>query len=201
MRLRLVMLVVVLIATAFATGQVAALPQKEVSHVAAWARGTPDAVVRELYREVVARKPLGLPGGADWPALQPFLSNELIRRIDTARACQDDLFRQMKGLKGIDSTAKAPLAWDEAGLFSGPYDDANPSEAVVGRAEPAGNGSFRVWIRLTWRSDDNSWQWSVCAVVTSEDEKTSATWWTTFFSSRTKRRRSRRWFGPACRIF
>jgi len=184
MRLRLVILALMLAtAAASVARQVAATPQKQLSDAPARAQGTPDAVVRELYREVVARKPLGLPEGPDWPALQPFLSKELIRRIDTAQACQDDLFRQMKGVEGMKgSQLKAPLEWGEDGLFSGPYDDARPSEATVGRAEPTGNGSFRVRIRLIWRSDDKtfspyiqppprpiSWQWSVCALVTPED--------------------------------
>jgi hypothetical protein len=177
-RLRLVMLAMMSAAAAVA-GQVAAGPQEKASHAPASAQGTPEAVVRELYREVVARKPLGLPEGPDWPALRPFLSKELIRRIDTARTYQDGLLRQ---LKRSGSGDKLYLAWGEFGLFSGPDDDARPSEATVGRTEPTGNGSFRLRIRLTWRSNDKtfspyiqppprpiSWQWSVCAVVTSED--------------------------------
>jgi hypothetical protein len=38
---------------------------------------SPDSVVRELYQQVVARRPLGIPKGEDKAALWPFVSDHL----------------------------------------------------------------------------------------------------------------------------
>jgi len=117
------------------------------------------------YGEVVAGKTAGLTEGADWQSIQPFLSRELIRRIATARACQDDLDRR----QAKASKDKPPLAWIDSGLFSGESEESAPDEAVVGRVERSGNASYRVYVRLTWRHQNDSSRWSVCAIVTSED--------------------------------
>src|SRR5215467_13412823 len=39
----------------------------------------PEATVRSLYREVVARHPVGIPGGADKNVFAPYLSKSLLR--------------------------------------------------------------------------------------------------------------------------
>ena len=47
----------------------------------------PEALVRSLYRQVVRRRPVGIPWGADWRALAPYLSKTLLHRSDLAVAC------------------------------------------------------------------------------------------------------------------
>jgi hypothetical protein len=134
---------------------------------------SPDSVVRELYRQVVTRRPLGIPKGADKAAIDPFLSKELIQKLDAAQACQDDYFRQH-----ADKDSKPAFGWLETGLFSGANEKAIPSAAVVERTEPEKDGSFLVHMRLTYKESTetygktpdptNTFHWSVAAVVISE---------------------------------
>ena len=70
------------------------------------AEHSPDSVVRVLYQQVVARRPLGIPKGADKAAISPFLSKELIQKLDAAQACQDDYFRQR-----TDKHSKPAFGW------------------------------------------------------------------------------------------
>src|SRR5882672_200419 len=91
----------------------------------------PDAAVRKLYREVVVRRPLGIPTGAGKRAIWHFLSKQLIRTLETAQACEDDYFRQHP-----NAANKPDFAWLESGLFSGANEKAIPAEAVVERTEP-----------------------------------------------------------------
>jgi hypothetical protein len=136
----------------------------------------PDAVVRKLYHEVVARQPLGIPAGTDKAVIWPLLSKGLIRRLEAARACQADYVRQHKGDDG-----KPEYGWLESGLFSGENEEALPADAVVERTDPQQDGSFRAYVRLTYgesfkthgRSPDpaNTFSWSVAASVISEGGK------------------------------
>jgi hypothetical protein len=134
---------------------------------------SPDAVVRELYKQVVARRPLGIPKGADKEAIWPFLSRGLIQRLDTAQACENDYFRQH-----TDKDSKPGFDWLETDLFSGANEKAIPSEAVVERTKPQKDGSFHVYLRLTYRESyetygrppdpANTFNWHAAAVVISE---------------------------------
>ena len=119
-----------------------------VSYVptSAAAERQPDAVVRKLYRQVVARRPLGIPSGADKAAIRPFLSKGLTRRFEVAKACEADYVRQHAGDDG-----KPEFAWLESGLFSGENEKSIPATAVVERTEPQKDGSFRVYVRLTYK--------------------------------------------------
>jgi hypothetical protein len=58
------------------------------------ADNSPDAVVRELYRQVVTRKPIGIPKSADKTAIWPFLSEKLIHQLESAQSCEEDYFRK-----------------------------------------------------------------------------------------------------------
>jgi hypothetical protein len=138
---------------------------------------SPDNVVRELYKQIVARKPIGIPKDADKSAVSPFLSKKLIHQLQSAQSCEDDYFR--KHPKNGDE--KPEFDWLELGLFSGANERANPTAAVVTRTSPEKNGSYRVYLRLTYRdsvtedgrkSDPaNTFHWNVAAVVISEDGK------------------------------
>src|SRR5208337_3604046 len=73
----------------------------------------PEALVRSLYTDVVARHPLGISIGADnMKVFAPYLSKALLHRIDLAMACDDDWDRQ-----NTDPSAKPPGL--ESGLFTG----------------------------------------------------------------------------------
>jgi hypothetical protein len=137
------------------------------------AEHSPDSVVRVLYQQVVARRPLGIPKGADKAAISPFLSKELIQKLDAAQACQDDYFRQR-----TDKHSKPAFGWLETGLFSGANEEAIPSAAVVERTVPQKDGSFHVYVRLTYKESfetygrppdpANTFHWDVVAVVILE---------------------------------
>ena len=75
---------------------------------------SPGSVVRELYQQVIVRRPLGIPKGEDKAAIWPYLSKGLIHKVETAQACEDSYFQQHKGEDG-----KPGFEWFEVNLFSG----------------------------------------------------------------------------------
>ena len=105
----------------------------------------PASVVRKLYRQVVARRPLGIPQGADRAAIWPFLSQPLIKRFDIAEACEADEGREeaqkLRGEYANDDGQNPPvmskplIAWLESGLFSGGSEEAIPAAASVETVE------------------------------------------------------------------
>jgi hypothetical protein len=135
---------------------------------------SPDYVVRNLYQQIILRKPLGIPKGADKAAIWPFLSKRLINELDAAQSCEDDYFRLH-----TDKHEKPVFAWLEMDLFSGANEEAIPSAAVVDRTAPQKYGAFRVFVRLTYRETyetygkppdpANTFDWQIAAVVISED--------------------------------
>ncbi len=139
----------------------------------ATAERSPDSVARELYQQVVARRPLGIPKGADKEAIWPFLSKGLIQKLDAAQACENDYFRQY-----TDKDSKPGFSWLETDLFSGANEKAIPSAAAVERTKLQKDGSFHVYLRLTYRESyetygrppdpANTFNWHVAAVVISE---------------------------------
>jgi hypothetical protein len=134
----------------------------------------PDSVVRELYQQVVARRPLGVPKGGDKVALWPFFSKGLIQKLDAAQSCEDDYLRQRP-----DKNGKPAFGWLETGLFSGSEERAIPAAASVERTEPMKDGTFRVYMRLTYKESfetygkppdpTHTFNWHVAAVVILEE--------------------------------
>jgi hypothetical protein len=134
---------------------------------------SPDSLVRELYQQVVARRPLGIPKGEDKAALWPFLSKRLIQKLDAAQTCENDYLRQRP-----DKDGKPAFGWLETGLFSGSNEWAIPASAAVDRTKPMKDGTFRVYVRLTYKESfetygrppdpANTFDWHVAAVVKSE---------------------------------
>jgi len=132
----------------------------------------PYVAVQKLYREVVARRPLGIPKNADKAAIWPFLSHSLTQRLEAAQACEADYLRHHS------DDGKPEYAWLEFGLFSGSNEEAIPASATVQRTEPQPDGSFRVYVRLTYKESFethgqspnpvNSFRWQVAAVVIKE---------------------------------
>lgn len=127
---------------------------------------SPEAMVRSLYREVVARHPLGIPGEAEMKIFAPHLSKALLHKIDLAIACERDEARQ-----NPDPHMKPAIAWLEVGLFSGGDEQASPREFHIERSQPQKNGSFQVTVRLTWGPQDGPWIWRVAAIVMREDSR------------------------------
>jgi hypothetical protein len=138
---------------------------------------SPDSVVRELYQQIVARRPLGIPKGQDKAAIWPYLSKGLIRRLETAQACENSYVKQHAGEDG-----KPAFDWLEVNLFSGGANEqAIPSSAVVERKKAQKDGSLRVFVRLTYKESfetyggppdpANTFHWDVAAVVISEGER------------------------------
>jgi hypothetical protein len=121
-------------------------------------------MARNLYREVVARHPVGIPGDPDMKIFAPYLSKALLHRIDLAIACSADEARQHP-----DPHLKPEIAWLEAGLFSGDDEQASPRTFHIERTQSEKNGSFRVYVRLTWGSPASPWIWRVAAIAVLED--------------------------------
>jgi hypothetical protein len=88
----------------------------------------PEALVRNMYKEVVARHPLGVPGSAAFQVFKPYLSRTLLDRIKVNIACQDDW-----GRKHPDPDSKPPFL--EFGLFSGDNLRAEPSSFQIEKVE------------------------------------------------------------------
>jgi len=125
----------------------------------------PDALVRSLYTEVVAHHPIGIPRGEEMKILAPYLSKALLHRIDVAVDCAADYDRQYP-----DPSLKPPFAWLEAGLFSGDDEQAEPRAFQIEKTQSQDDGSFRVYVRLTWGTPpEKPYVWQVAAVVVRED--------------------------------
>ena len=123
----------------------------------------PKALVRNLYKEVVALHPLGSPGGAAIKVFAPYLSNALLHRIDINVACQDDWDRQHP-----DRNSKPPFL--EFGLFSGDDLRAEPGSFHIERVQSDKDGSFLVYVRLTRGvPPEDTDVWHVEAIVIRED--------------------------------
>lgn len=127
----------------------------------------PAAVVQSLYRQVIARHPLGIPSGENWKVFAPFLSRDLIRRITVARSCQNDWVRQNQG-----KMIKEPFAWGETGFFSGAEELSEPSSFQVQKTEANQDGSFRVYVKLTESPlNDKPWSWDVAVQVKMQERR------------------------------
>jgi hypothetical protein len=125
----------------------------------------PDALVRSLYAQVVARHPTGIPYGADMKIFAPYLSKALLHKIDLGVACGRDWYRQH-----TNPTVKPEMAWLESGLFSGQDERTDPNAFVIESTQSENDGSFRVYVRLTAGTPpDTPWTWRVAAVLVQEN--------------------------------
>lgn len=123
----------------------------------------PAAMVRNFYKEVAARHPLGIPKDADMKVFAPYLSKPLIRRIDTALACERDYYR-----RNINPGQKPEIEWLEFGLFTGGNEKVSPGTFQVEKTRSEKDGSFQVYVRFTWRPTD-PWTWQTAAIVVQEN--------------------------------
>lgn len=125
------------------------------------------AVVQSLYRQVIARHPLGIPSGENWKVFSPFLSRDLIHRISAARSCQNEWVRQNQG-----KMIKGPFASGETGFFSGFQELSEPSSFQIQKTEANQDGSFRVYVHLTEAPpNDEAWSWDVVVQVKMQEKR------------------------------
>jgi hypothetical protein len=131
----------------------------------------PEALVRSLYQQVVARHPTGLPRGADMKVFAPYLSKSLLHRIGLADACARDWVRQdqERMLTNNQVPEKAPFGWAESGLFSGADERTGPNAFVIEKTESKKDGSIQVYVRLMLSSPPPE-IWEVAAVLVEENE-------------------------------
>lgn len=126
--------------------------------------GPSSTVVSGLYREVVARHPLGVPSGTDLKVFSPYLSKRLLHRFDTNNACFADWRKRHPELN-----LKPPVGLIENGLFSGGEEEAQPQAFHIEKTEAHKDGSSRVYVRLTVGDPPGELLvWYVAAVVVRE---------------------------------
>jgi hypothetical protein len=134
--------------------------------------------VGQLYDQIVARHPIGIPVGAGTAAIRPFLSKRLVEQLQTAKACEDDYLRQHH--QTTNGTPKP--AWLKSGLFSGDGSRALPASAWPVREGLQKDGSFLVSVNLFAQAIDlgnglrggaysSAGTWRVSVRVVSEDGK------------------------------
>jgi hypothetical protein len=123
----------------------------------------PEAVVRGLYQQVVAHKPLNIPWGEDWKIFAPYFNKTLLHRFDIYRACMADWDRKNQG-----STDKPP-GLIEFDILSGSAEESDPGSFSVEKTEPQKDGSIRVYVRLRWQEGKDIETWRVADVLSREN--------------------------------
>jgi len=133
--------------------------------------------VRKLYVEIVSHHLIGIPAGAEKAAILPLLSERLAEQLQTARACEEEYFRQHQTIDGAPKPA-----WLKSGLFSGDGRRASPIYALPERKEPQKDGSFLVHVDLIHEYTGHGTEyfhfnghkaqgWEVVATVVSENDR------------------------------
>ncbi len=122
----------------------------------------PEAFVQNLYSQVIARAPSGIPEGANWKVFAPYMSKSLLHRIDAGLACEADWFRQHK-----NQMIKAPFGTSEMGLFSGGNEETSPRTLHIERMERQKDGSVRVYVTLGL--PQYKMTWPVSLILQPED--------------------------------
>lgn len=131
--------------------------------------------VFNLYQEIVAHHPIGIPAGAEMVAIRPYLSKRLAEQFQTVQACQDDFGRQHSAASGVSKPG-----WLKTSLFSGEGSHASPVDAMVDRRAKQNDGSFLVYVDLEpadavinlghgRRAFHGGYTWQVEARVVSEN--------------------------------
>ena len=88
----------------------------------------PEALVRSLYTEVVARHPHDIPADAEMKIFAPYLSQGLLHKIDLAKTCSADWDRQNPEprLKARDRLFVWTFHWRARCRTAGIQDQENP---------------------------------------------------------------------------
>lgn len=99
--------------------------------------------VTDLYTQVIARHPLGIPWGENKQVFAPYLSKALHGRMKLALDCGKDWHRQFPS-----RDLKPQYAWLELGIFSGDSERTAPRQFAIDSVTPMGKGVSRVVLRL-----------------------------------------------------
>ena len=99
--------------------------------------------VTDLYTEVIARRPVGIPWGEDMKVFSPYLSKAMHGRLKLALSCGKDWYRQYPR-----RDLKPEFAWLELGIFSGDSEGTAPRKFDIDSVTPMGKGVTRVVLRL-----------------------------------------------------
>jgi hypothetical protein len=139
-------------------------------HGLAWSgslHGSPrlEAMVRSLYRVVLARQPIGISTSPRFlTTFGPYLSKSLVDKIRVDRLCELDWVRRHRG-----QVIKPPFTWLELGLFSGFEDYVGPTSYEIVRAEPRRDGSTDVLVRLRESQAYLPGSWDVALRIVKEN--------------------------------
>jgi hypothetical protein len=125
----------------------------------------PEAFISRLYNEVVARHPIGIARNEKWRIFAPYLSKVLQHKIEISIACSNDWDRQ-----NPDPNLKPEIGWLELGIFSGGEERALPTAFKIEKTQLEKDGSFHVYVKLTWHKPPAPiWTWPVAVVVVREN--------------------------------
>jgi hypothetical protein len=139
----------------------------------------PADLAQSLYTQVVAHAPGGIPDGADWKIFSPYMSNELIHRIDLFNSCVADWDHKYDDPK---IPQKAPFGIFESGMFSGSDEKTGPRAFHIDKVEPHEDGTTRVYATLKWWesekpidqyhvSAEKPYSWQVALILVHEDNR------------------------------
>lgn len=122
----------------------------------------PATLVRNLYTETLTRQPNGIPEGADWQALAPYLSAKVTHSIDTARSCAADWQRL-----DPNPAQTARIAGPFGIFFGGPT---RILSFAIQKTEPQPNGTLLVYVTLTADPDSYLAHARIAAIVTFDNQ-------------------------------
>src|SRR3569623_701088 len=118
------------------------------------------SIVNNLYKEVIARRPLGVPNRK---IFGPYLSKNLLGQFDLDDACFDNWRRHHS-----DPNLKPEVGLIEEGFFSGSREESQPHDFLIEKTESEKDGTYRVHVKLKWSDSSNNLVWNVAVVVVRE---------------------------------
>jgi hypothetical protein len=133
------------------------------------ATGSVNAVktmVNALYHSVVIHHPYSLLDGPDAKMFSPYLSESLSQKLQSARDCSRDWFRQNQG-----KAVKAPFAWSAFGIFSGYNERDSPGSFKIESIQAEPDGSFRADVVLTYKPADGPGSWRVSVRIVQQHNR------------------------------
>lgn len=124
----------------------------------------PEALVKSLYTQVVARHPHDIPVGTEMEIFAPYLSQGLLHKIELAKDCSADWDRQ-----NPEPHWKVEMAFSHR-LFSSESAETEARSFQIERIQFEKDGSAHVNVSLTGdKPHENSWSRRVTVVVLREN--------------------------------
>lgn len=127
---------------------------------------SPKTMVNALYHNVVIHHPYSLLDGPSAKMFSPYLSESLSQKIQSARDCSRDWFRQNQG-----KAVKAPFAWSEFGIFSGYNERDSPGSFKIQSIQVEPDGSLRAEVTLTYMPVDGPGSWRVSVRIVQQHNR------------------------------